>query len=183
MSNCTLYGGVVSIKEFDTYTQNYEETEEVVRMKINILQAAQSVVESYLNYKLESHLCVDEHIGCNNSTLYLNSRPVSMIHWITVNEAELEDYGFSFDSIYRTDGKTFGYSDRVKVKYETNVTAVPPLIKQTILRIATLMLTEANENIGVTSITAPDGMGRTFLNYTSYSKYLEPLKDYKVFRL
>lgn len=183
MSACNYQNTLVTIEEFNVFSNNYESSDEVVALKYQILKSAQSVVESYLNYSLESHICVDEHVGCNNNRIYLNSRPVAMVNWVRVNGLFLDDFGFDCQSVYRTDDKVFDYRDRVMIEYETNITAAPPLVKQTILRIATLMLMESNENIGVTGVSAPDGMGRTYINYNNYSKYLEPLHDYRVFRL
>lgn len=55
----------------------------------------------------------------------------------------------------------------------------PPIIKLTIKRIATLLLMEAGENIGITSKSMPDN-SRTFINYTSYMKYLRPIQNFRV---
>lgn len=61
---------------------------------------------------------------------------------------------------------------------EAGLTACPDLIKLTVNRIATLLLMEAGENIGVTSKSMPDN-SRTFINYTSYFKYLRPIQNYR----
>lgn len=174
---------IVSIKEFDTFSSNYEDTEDAVRLKAQLLQSAQEVVEEYLNYKLVSGMHFDNHTGFNNSMLFLHNKPVSMVMSVTVNGIDFEDYGFDFESLYRTDGGFFRDGDRIQIEYETNVTSVPPLVKTTILRIATLMLMEAGENIGVTGKSLPDGNSRTFINYSDYSKYLKPLASYRIFRL
>ena len=50
------------------------------------------------------------------------------------------------------------------------------LIKISILRIATLMLMEAGENIGVSSKSFADS-SRQFISYTNYKKYLDPLQS------
>ena len=55
---------------------------------------------------------------------------------------------------------------------------IPSLIKITILRIATLMLMEAGENIGVSGKSFADS-SRAFINYTNYSKYLTPIQTYR----
>ena len=58
------------------------------------------------------------------------------------------------------------------------LSACPDIIKLSIKRIATLLLMEAGENIGVTSKSMPDN-SRTFINYTSYFKYLRPIQNYR----
>ena len=55
----------------------------------------------------------------------------------------------------------------------------PVIILLTIKRIATLLLMEAGENIGITSKSMPDN-SRTFINYTSYMKYLRPIQNYRI---
>lgn len=55
---------------------------------------------------------------------------------------------------------------------------VPDLVKITILRIATLMLMEGGENIGVSSKSFSDN-SRTFISYTNYLKYLSPLQTFR----
>jgi len=56
--------------------------------------------------------------------------------------------------------------------------AVPSIVRLTILRIATLMLMEAGENIGVSGKSFADN-SRTFKSYTNYNKYLNPLQTYR----
>lgn len=174
---------IVSVKEFDTFSSNFEDTEDAVRLKVQLLQSAQEVVEEYLNYHLVSGLHFDHHTGFNNSMIIFENKPVSMVLGVTVNGQDFEDYGFDFEHLYRTDGGIFRNGDRVEIEYETSVTSVPPLVKTTILRIATLMLMEAGENIGVTGKSLPDGNSRTFINYSDYSKYLKPLSSYRIFKL
>jgi hypothetical protein len=57
---------------------------------------------------------------------------------------------------------------------------IPPIFKQTALRIAALLLTEADQNIGVTGKSFGDSGSRTFINYTNFDKYLSPLSKYKL---
>ena len=47
-----------------------------------------------------------------------------------------------------------------------------------ILRIASLMLSEQGGNIGVTSKSFSD-QSRTFVNYSNYNKFLNPLSIYR----
>jgi len=56
--------------------------------------------------------------------------------------------------------------------------AVPSIVRLTILRIATLMLMEAGENIGVTGKSFADN-SRSFISYTNYNKYLSPLLTFR----
>lgn len=62
---------------------------------------------------------------------------------------------------------------------EEGLQACPKIIKLSVKRIATLLLMEAGENIGVTSKSMPDN-SRTFINYTNYFKYLRPIQNYRL---
>ena len=55
---------------------------------------------------------------------------------------------------------------------------VPSLVKTTVLRIATLMLMEAGENIGISGKSFADN-SRSFISYTNYHKYLNPLQTFR----
>ena len=57
----------------------------------------------------------------------------------------------------------------------------PALITLSVLRIATLMLTEGNGNIGLTGKSYADN-SRTFINYSNYRKYLQPLDGLRIMR-
>lgn len=77
-------------------------------------------------------------------------------------------------------------ADFLRFDPETNVwnedpqkNICPAVIKIAIKRIASLLLMEAGENIGVTSKSMPDN-SRTFVNYTSYMKYLRPIQNYRL---
>lgn len=52
---------------------------------------------------------------------------------------------------------------------------IPEIVKLTILRIATLMLMEGGENIGISGKSFSDN-SRSFISYTNYHKYLSPLQ-------
>ena len=103
---------IVSLKEFDSYSGNFEDSGDAVSLKTEILKAAQELVGEYLRFDPEVR-----------------------------REAE----------------------------------AMPSLVHLSILRIATLMLMEAGENIGVTGKSFADNT-RSFISYTNYAKYLNPLQ-------
>jgi hypothetical protein len=57
---------------------------------------------------------------------------------------------------------------------------MPSLFKQTALRIAALLLTENDGNIGITSKSFGDSGSRSFMSYTNFDKYLSPLSRYRL---
>jgi hypothetical protein len=62
----------------------------------------------------------------------------------------------------------------------TNGAYIPSIIKMTVLRIAALLQTESDSNIGVTSKSFADSGTRTFINTVDYSRYLIQLSNYKL---
>lgn len=52
--------------------------------------------------------------------------------------------------------------------------SIPAVVVLSVMRIATLMLSETNGNIGLTGRSFADN-SRTFINYSNYRKYLQPL--------
>lgn len=67
---------------------------------------------------------------------------------------------------------------RFNPEEEWNIPQIPEIVKVTILRIATLMLMEGGENIGVSGKSFADN-SRSFISYTNYMKYLTPLQTYR----
>ncbi|MDD4012478.1 MAG: hypothetical protein PHI83_10055 [Sphaerochaetaceae bacterium] len=55
---------------------------------------------------------------------------------------------------------------------------MPEVVRLSILRVATLMLSESGGNIGLTGKSF-DGNSRTFINYSNYRKYLQPLDPFR----
>lgn len=105
---------IVTVSQFNEYTENFEDSENTLALKNTILSASQELVSEYLRFDPE------------------------------------EKWGQS----------------------------VPDLVRLTVLRIGTLMLMEAGENIGVTGKSFADN-SRSFISYTNYSKYLNPLQTFR----
>ena len=53
------------------------------------------------------------------------------------------------------------------------------IFRTTCLRIATLLQLEGGGNIGVSSVSAEVGAGRSFLNIVDYTSYLKPLSAFR----
>ena len=106
---------LVTIDQFNEYTGNFEDTQQITDLKTTFLKSSQELVGEYLRFDPEER-------------------------W--------------------TSGE------------------VPEIIRLTVMRIATLMLMEGGENIGVSSKSFSDN-SRTFISYTNYQKYLSPLQTYR----
>jgi hypothetical protein len=60
------------------------------------------------------------------------------------------------------------------------VPQMPKIITMTVLRIASILESESNSNIGVTSKSFGDSGSRSFINYTNFDKYLLPINGYRL---
>ena len=179
MSAC-INNDIVSLDEFNNYSGNFEDTCEAKKLKVQFLKSAQSVVEEYLGYSLSYRRYIESHIGWNNNTVFLDRRPIIQIYNVFLNGRPLAvhtDYIFDSDALYLTGCTRLHDFDKLTVDYDAGYQKLPDIIKTTILRIATLMLMEAGENIGVTGKSLSDGNSRSFINYSDYSKYLKPISN------
>ena len=62
-------------------------------------------------------------------------------------------------------------------------TTIPAEIISTILRIAALLQSESDSNIGVTSKSFGDSGSRSFVNYTNFNKFLLPISKFRLKRI
>ena len=64
-----------------------------------------------------------------------------------------------------------------------DVSEIPVIIQLTIMRIAAILQTEEQSNIGVTSKQFGDSGSRTFVNTVDFSKYLVQIAKYRKIRI
>jgi len=64
-----------------------------------------------------------------------------------------------------------------------DISVVLEIIKLTVMRIAAILQTESDSNIGITSKSFGDSGSRTFINTTNFDKYLIQLSQYRVIRI
>ena len=171
---------------FDTYSGNFESSLEEVSLKQTFLNSAMEMVSSYIGYSIEEKIYEDELIeSAGSRVLFFPASPIKEITYLSIG-------GLTFDTnILKFKGdkvhiKGYGYFPKgfavATFKAGWTEENLPSTIKETILRIATLMLAETNGNIGVTSKTFGDNT-RSFVQYTNYAKYLEPLQMYKLYKV
>lgn len=170
---------LISVDELNEYTGNYE----TASYKATLIGAASDVVESYLGYSLAKTNRSHEIISWGTDRVILPVPNVASITSIYIGDTLLAstDYtlvaGRLFSQVVFTETVLRGQI--IKIAYIAGYDVVPDVIKQAALRIAALMLEEANGNIGVTSKTFAD-MSRQFVSYTNYNKYLYPISGYRL---
>ena len=170
---------IVTIEQFNEYSGNYEED----TLKSVMLDAAQSIVETYIGYQLEEKTYIETITG---SVIRASAKPITDVASVEIDEKEADVSGAVVDENIITVPEATTKRSTIKVEYTAGyaeANGVPAAIKMCILKIATLLLVEKGQNIAVTGITAPDGIGRTFVSYTHYQKHLQILNKYVVKKL
>lgn len=177
---------ICTVTQFDTYSGNYEASEAVVSMKTSILRSAQEIVSNYIGFDPESAQRDDWISAIGNNRLYLLAHPVTQVTSVELNGVEVPQTAYSVHDRYLrlNNGVWPEGLENVKVVYTAGWSSetLPDTIRMVILQIATLMLMEAGENIGVTGKSFGEN-SRTFINYTNMSKWLSKLDEYKIVRL
>ena len=145
------------------------------------------MVSEYLGYNPKQNIYDETFSGIGDYKQYLNARPIKVVSELFVNAMPipLEFIAPHDDYIYEV------FRHRIFLEGINNIRCsyvagyspaeMPEIIKLTILRIAALMLQEQGGNIGLTGKSMGEN-SRTFINYSNYAKYLEPLEGYRVIK-
>lgn len=177
---------IVSTTEFNTYSGNCETGNDVVALKESILKATQEIVTNYLGFNPESEQRDDFISGIGTNRLYLFAHPVTLVASVKIDGAALLSDEYTIDDNYlrMKQGVWPLGIENVEVVYTAGWSAqtLPQTVKMVILQIATLMLQEAGENIGITGKSFGEN-SRTFINYTNFEKWLKKLDPYRIMRL
>ena len=177
---------IASIAMFDTYSGNYEDAPEAVQLKGAFLCTAEDIVSSYLGFVPKQQEYADIVCsGTGSRRLYLPCRNITVVQALTVGTAAVDTslVAACDDHIRFVDHATkFPVGeDNIRLSYTAGWDAqeMPSVIVVSILRIATLMLSETGGNIGLTGKSFADN-SRTFVNYSNYRKYLQPLDSLRI---
>lgn len=177
---------IVTVTEFDTYSGNYETGTDVVNLKTLILQSTQEIVANHLGFNPESSQYDDFISAIGTNRLYLYAHPVTLVSSVAVDGVPVMSDAYTVHDNYLRlkDGVWPLGIENVEVVYTAGWSALtlPDTVKMVILQIATLMLQEAGENIGITGKSFGEN-SRTFINYTNFGKWLSKLDPYRIMRL
>lgn len=172
---------IIDIETFRLYCNYMEEgTDELCTIYI---ESAENIVTQYLGYDpiVTSYEEVVEGIGSDK--LFTRVPHIDEFSYVMKVDTEeiLTDLVANEDYIYdRNYKEVFEAGKKYKVVYEGGwkKTSIPADIKMAVLRISSLMLTESDGNIGLSGKSFVD-QSRSFVSYTNYSKYLQPLLPYR----
>lgn len=166
---------IVTKEELQGYTGvEFEAGNNIAELFIG---AAQNIVESYLGYEVESKEYIKHFALHSSNVIKVGVKNITAVSEITVDGTLVEDYYIDDDKIIL---KQPVISDNIIATFTAGFsTDLPQIIKLTVLRIAALLQTESNNNIGISGKSFMDGT-RTFTNFTDYSKYLIQCSKYKL---
>lgn len=166
---------IVTKEELQGYTGvEFEAGNNIAELFIG---AAQNIVESYLGYEVESKEYTKHFSLHNSNVIKCEVKNITAVNTITVDGVPVEDYYIDDDKIIL---KQPVISDNIIATFTAGFsTDLPQIIKLTVLRIAALLQTESNNNIGISGKSFMDG-SRTFTNFTNFDRYLIACSKYKL---
>ena len=141
--------------------------------------ASQNIVENYLGYEIESKEYTKHFALHNSNVIKCGVKNITAVKEITVDgtPVPVENYYINDDDIVL---KQPVISDNIIITFTAGFGLdLPQIIKLTVLRIAALLQTESNNNIGISGKSFMDG-SKTFINFTNYDKYLISCSKYKL---
>ena len=139
--------------------------------------AAQNIVENYLGYEVEIKEYTKHFTLHSSNVIKCGVKNITVVSEITVDGTPVDNYYIDDDKIVL---KQPVISDNIIVTFTAGFsTDLPQIIRLTVLRIAALLQTESNNNIGISGKSFMDG-SRTFMNFTNYDKYLISCSKYKL---
>lgn len=176
---------IVTVQQFDTYSGNFENDQDVVLLKEHLLNAAEEKVIDYLGFSPVQAERTDFISAIGQNRLYLYAHPVTAVSSLKISGNSVDASAFTLNDTYLRlkDGVFPQGIENVEVTYTAGWTSanMPSVITMVILQIATLMLEEAGGNIGITGKSFDDN-SRNFINYTNFDKWLKKLDALRVLR-
>ena len=165
---------VVTKEELQGYTGVELENSELYELFIG---AAQNIVENYLGYEIETKEYTKHFALHSSNIIKCGVKNITAVSEITVDGTPVENYYIDDDKIILNQPVI---SDNIIATFTAGFGEdLPQIIKLTVLRIAALLQTESNNNIGISGKSFMDG-SRTFISYTNYDKYLISCSKYKL---
>lgn len=169
---------IVTETMFNNYILNFDT--DTSGLKALYRGAAQQVVESYIGYPIEKTLYDYTIYGFNGNVIPCKAWPIDGTSVdIKIDTTALTVLYTDKNYIYLDES----YTDQdIIVKYNAGYeTTYPDDLTLAVLRIATMMYMESEKRIGLSGTASVDGIGATtYINYTSYQKYLSPISKYRI---
>ena len=166
---------VVTTEELEGFTGVQFESGN--NIAVLFIGAAQNIVENYLGYEIEIKEYIKHFALHSSNVIKAGAKNITVVKEITIDGAPVEDYYIDDDKIIL---KQPVISDNIIITFTAGFSEdLPQIIKLTVLRIAALLQTESNNNIGISGKSFMDG-SRTFTNFTNFDRYLIACSKYKL---
>lgn len=171
--------------KFQWYLNDFEDSEEALSLKNQYLITAKEIVENYLGYSIDIHDVTEEHISLHSRDIYLREFPVQEVYSVKINGRPLPAPYFTLrgDHVRIVEHFCIPCDAEIEVQYCAGYRKIPDIVEQTIFRLGSLLKTEANGSIGLTSKSYGNEGSRAYVNFTSFDRYLEPLFPLKTCKL
>jgi hypothetical protein len=177
-----------------TELQKYSNVHGENSLQQSYIDSAENIVNAYLGYSPTLHAYNQISDGSGTHELQLKAKPIQTISDVEINGESIPSSEFhnTICSEFIYYNKIFSHGKRnIKIEYNAgwgitpdddvaNSEHLPEIIKMTVLRIATLLQSESDGNIGVTSKSFADSGNRTFVNTVNFDKYLIQISSYKL---
>jgi hypothetical protein len=171
---------IISKEEFEQYTDNYPDDDVLIDVYID---SAVNIIVDYLGYDPIKQSHTELYSGDGSIELELKNTKIHSIEVLAISGEEKTEFVIDDNRLVLTNGDKFIQGTKnILVQYTGGYEPIPGIIKMTALRIAALLSTESDGNIGITSKTFQDSGSRTFVNTTNFNKYLAPIESYKLKR-
>ncbi|MEM4260540.1 MAG: hypothetical protein QXG00_04850 [Candidatus Woesearchaeota archaeon] len=172
---------LIDLEYFNTFTNDYETSEEIDEIKIDCIIAAQKIVKDYVGYELEETNIKETFYNIYNDFIVLRGY-ITEVSDLKIDDVNIDINDVVIEKYYITIKNYTNYKNtKIEVDYNIGWTSenVDSIFKIVIAEIATLLYLQTHKNIGITGLIGSDGMSRTFINYTNYNKYLSKLEGYR----
>lgn len=173
---------LITVKDLQSFTNVFPEDEfDLQEMYVG---SANDTVVNYLGYNPELSSYTKYFDGDEKNILYLPNMHVVEVESVKINNSEIKNFVVNENKIVLRDGVFAKGNSNIEVVYKAgwDKDEMPASIKHAALRIAGLMQSEGQNNIGLTGKTIPNEGSRTFYNFTNFNKYLLPISSYKLVR-
>ena len=141
--------------------------------------SAQNIVENYLGYEIESKEYTKHFALHTSNIIKAGVKNITAVSEITIDGTLVENYYIDDDKIIL---KKPVISDNIIVTFTAGFGVdFGEISKIKKLRIAALLQTESNNNIGISGKSFIDG-SRTFTNFTNFDRYLIACANYRILR-
>lgn len=168
---------IITIEDLQKFTNVYPE--DTNSQQGLFVESACNIIANYLHYEPEEKAYTFFIDGTGEKEIQVLAQPITEIKRIEVDGVIQEGCFFDrnciFSSIPFPKGKR-----NIKVILTAGYKEIPAIIKLTALRIAGILQTESNNNIGINSKSFQDSGTRTFINTTNFDKYLLQIADYRI---